>query len=145
MAPLVAGAGLDLEDVTVATAGRRALVRVVVDADGGADLDAIARVSGAISEALDGDDAAFVGPFVLEVTSPGVDRPLREPRHWRRASGRLVEVAIDGEPASGRVVEVTDDGVTLDLDGQARHVCWARLGAGRVRVEFSRDEQNGND
>ncbi len=92
LAPVVAAAGYDLEDVTVTAAGRRSLVRVIVDADEGVDLDGVADVSRAVSNALDDGDA-FAGPFVLEVSSPGVDRPLTEPRHWRRARGRLVTVA----------------------------------------------------
>jgi len=95
LAPVVSATGHDLEDVNVTSAGRRSLVRVVVDADGGVDLDAVAEVSRVVSEALDADapgGPAFAGPYVLEVTSPGVDRPLTEPRHWRRAVGRLVQV-----------------------------------------------------
>ena len=104
LAPVVAATGYDLEDVTVTSAGRRSLVRVIVDADGGVDLDAVAEVSRVVSEALDGDadgGAAFAGPYVLEVSSPGVDRPLTEPRHWRRAIGRLVQVG-GGRPHGDR-------------------------------------------
>ena len=95
--PLVGAAGYDLEDVSVSAAGRRSVVRVFVDADGGVDLDAVATVSRVVSDALDERDSDFGGAgllggaYVLEVSSPGVDRPLTEPRHWRRAAGRLVE------------------------------------------------------
>ena len=101
LAPVVADTGYDLEDVTVTSAGRRSLVRVIVDADGGVDLDAVADVSRAVSDALDADAATpdFAGPYVLEVSSPGVDRPLTEPRHWRRAVGRLVQVQIGTAPS----------------------------------------------
>ena len=91
LGPLVTEAGYDLEDVAVTSAGRRSLVRVTVDADGGIDLDAVALVSRIISDALDADAAnprALSGAYVLEVSSPGVDRPLTEPRHWRRANDR---------------------------------------------------------
>ena len=89
--------GYDLEEVSVTAAGRRSLIRVTVDGDDGIDLDGIATVSRAVSEALDAaeqDGPAFAGPYVLEVSSPGVDRPLTEPRHWRRALGRLVTVPV---------------------------------------------------
>ena len=141
LSPVVAGTGHDLEDVTVTSAGRRSLVRVTVDADEGVDLDAIAEVSRVVSQALDADTdggAAFAGPYVLEVSSPGVDRPLVEPRHWRRARGRLVEVPVGDKNVTGRVVDTDGTGVTLDVDGTTRTVAWADLGRGKVQVEFNR-------
>jgi ribosome maturation factor RimP len=77
-------------------------------------------------------------PYVLEVTSPGVDRPLTEPRHWRRALGRLVKVAVDGEEVVGRVVGARDDEVELDVGGARRTCPVSSLGRGRVQVEFNR-------
>ncbi len=148
--PVVVGAGFDLEDVSVSRAGRRSVVRVVVDADGGIDLDAVAEVSRVVSDALDaalegGASLAgeLAGSYTLEVTSPGVDRPLTEQRHWRRATGRLVAVDVKGTPATGRVVEVDDAGVTLNLKGRQQHVAWADLGRGKVQVEFNRTNELG--
>lgn len=143
LAPVVTSAGYDLEDVTVTSAGRRSLVRVSVDADGGIDLDAVAEVSRLISAALDADgpfgaNAAFSGPYVLEVGSPGVDRPLVEQRHWRRSVGRLVKVPVGGAELIGRVVATDASGVTLDVAGDERRVAWAELGTGKVQVEFNR-------
>jgi ribosome maturation factor RimP len=144
LAPLVEDAGYDLEDVTVTSAGRRSLVRVTVDADGGIDLDAVAVVSRIVSDALDADaeDAgsprALAGAYVLEVSSPGVDRPLTEPRHWRRAVGRLVTSQKGETTVTGRVTSVDDTGVTLEIDGTARQMAWAELGRGKVQVEFNR-------
>jgi ribosome maturation factor RimP len=141
LAPAVQDAGYDLEDVTVTQAGRRSLVRVIVDADGGVDLDGIAEVSRVVSDVLDGDadgDTAFAGPYVLEVSSPGVDRPLTEPRHWRRAAGRLVTVRVAERTVTGRVLEADDRGVTLDVDGSRTEASWSELGRGKVQVEFSR-------
>jgi ribosome maturation factor RimP len=143
LAPVVTAAGCDLEDVTVAAAGRRSVVRVVVDADGGVDLDAVAAVSRAVSEALDADTpggSAFAGPYVLEVSSPGVDRPLSAPRHWQRAVGRVVSVPIGDATLTARVVVTTAAGVRFDVDGEHRDVAWRELGPGRVQVEFTRDE-----
>jgi ribosome maturation factor RimP len=139
--PVVAKAGYDLEDVTVAAAGRRKLVRVTVDADGGVDLDAVADVSRAVSEALDTDRQAqstLAGPYVLEVSSPGVDRPLVEPRHWRRAAGRLVQVPVGERAVVGRVVGTDEAGVTLEQEGTRTVYPWDELGHGKVQVEFSR-------
>jgi ribosome maturation factor RimP len=148
LGPLVTGAGYDLEDVTITSAGRRSLVRVTVDADGGIDLDAVAEVSRLVSDALDADAAnpgsprALSGAYVLEVSSPGVDRPLTEARHWRRAIGRLVRVDAAGAVVVARVAEVGEEGVTLDVDGTAREFAWADLGRGRVQVEFNRAEED---
>jgi ribosome maturation factor RimP len=79
-------------------------------------------------------------PYVLEVTSPGVDRPLTLPRHWRRATERLVRVDIAGigSDRTARVVTADDDGVLLDIDGAEHRVVWADLGRGRVQIEFNR-------
>ena len=81
---------------------------------------------------------ALAGPYVLEVSSPGVDRPLTEPRHWRRATGRLVKVEVAGKSMTGRVVAVDEDAVTLEATGRQRTVKWSDLGRGKVQVEFNR-------
>lgn len=141
LAPVVEGTGHDLEDVTVGAAGRRSVVRVVVDADGGVDLDAVAEVSKAVSQALDANDAVLAGSYVLEVTSPGVDRPLTTARHWRRAIGRMVSVPVEEATCTGRVNAVTDAGIVLEVAGAARELAWAQLGPGRVQVEFNRSSR----
>jgi ribosome maturation factor RimP len=144
--PVVEDAGYDLEDLSVTSAGRRSLVRVSVDADGGVGLDAIAEISGRISEALDADgDAGFAGPYVLEVSSPGVDRPLTEPRHWRRNAGRLVSVSTGDTQLTGRIMEVTEAGVALDVAGARRDLAFGDLGPGRVQVEFNRPDDAGSE
>jgi ribosome maturation factor RimP len=136
--PVVTAGGGDLEDVVVTPAGRRRLLRVVVDADGGVSLDGIAALSTAISAALDDSDV-MPGPYVLEVTSPGVDRPLTEPRHWRRAASRLVAAVLTaGGEVRGRVVEADEGGVTLDTGGGVRHLAYAEIARARVEVEFTR-------
>ncbi|WP_433468127.1 ribosome maturation factor RimP [Spirillospora sp. CA-128828] len=116
LAPAVTGAGFDLEEVDVRPAGRRRLVRIVVDGDDGVGLDDIARLSEAASELLDGSDLMGTSAYVLEVTSPGVDRPLTEPRHWRRAVGRLVVAPLaEGGQIEGRVVAADDEAVEIDV------------------------------
>ena len=141
LAPTAAEHGHHLEDDVVTPAGKRRLLRVIVDRDGGVELDAVAEVSTAVAKVLDDTDAMGGAPYVLEVTSPGVDRPLTEPRHWRRAAGRLVKAALaDGASVEGRVLATDDAGVTLDVDGASRHLAWSDLGTGRVQVEFNRKD-----
>jgi ribosome maturation factor RimP len=139
--PAISGAGYDLEDVMVTAAGRRSLVRVIVDRDGGVDLDAVADVARMVSDALDADDPTGDAPYTLEVSSPGVDRALTEPRHWRRATGRLVRASVrDAADVTGRVTRADDAGVTFDVDGSDRTIRYDVLGPGKVQVEFSRSE-----
>jgi ribosome maturation factor RimP len=137
--PVVAAAGMDLEAVRMSVAGRRRLLRIVVDSDHGVSLDDAADISREISAALDAAGALGEVPYTLEVSSPGVDRPLTEPRHWRRARGRLVKAKVTGEgPVEGRVLAADADGVTLGLAGGERRFRYADLGAGSVQVEFGR-------
>ena len=100
--------GVDVESVEVQKAGRRHVVRIVVDRDGGVDLDLVAEVSRRASELLDSPSLSdlLTGAFVLEVTSPGVDRPLTQPRHWRRAVGRLVVLHRHHQPGSTNAAAV---------------------------------------
>ena len=148
--PVIAAAGYDLEDVNLSRAGRRHVVRVLVDADGGISLDDVAVVSREISAALDAAEESggelLAGEYQLEVGSPGVDRPLTLPRHWRRNVTRLVTV----NGVTGRVTAADDHGVVLDVDGEPRELPYAELGPGRVQIEFKRmnevefDEDSGD-
>ncbi|TDQ52139.1 ribosome maturation factor RimP [Actinorugispora endophytica] len=144
--PVLAEAGLDLEDLVVTPVGKRRLVRVVVDSDDGVDLDIVGEVSQTIASTLDATDAMGQSPYVLEVTSPGVDRPLTEPRHWRRARGRLVHAPLlAGGQVRGRVTHADETGVTLDVDGQSRAYAFSDLGRGKVQVEFRHDDDDAAD
>lgn len=158
VSPVIREAGFDLEDLVLTPMGRRSLLRVVIDRDEGVGLDDIAGMSHAISEVLDADQGPMgKAPYVLEVTSPGVDRPLTEARHWRRAVGRLVEVtvldpstddapdAVPAEPLRARVGGFDGTSVTLQLDGSERVVPLAELGEGRVQLEFRRPAAGGLD
>ena len=136
--------GIDLESVEVSKAGRRHVVRGVVDRDGGIDLDVVASVSQRVSELLDAPplDQHVPGPFVLEVTSPGVDRPLTEPRHWRRATTRLVQVTLaDGSVVEGRIIDVPSDAQAIvSTDGGDVAITLADVDRAVVQVEFNRAE-----
>ena len=137
--PVVSAAGMDLESVRVSVAGRRRLLRVVVDSDHGVSLDEAADVSRDVSALLDASDALGDVPYTLEVSSPGVDRPLTEPRHWRRARGRLVRVKVTGEgPVEGRGLAAEADEVKLELPASEDQFPSVQLGAGSVQVEFGR-------
>ena len=137
--PVVERSGAELEDLTEQRAGSRRLIRVVVDRDGGVSLDDIAEVTRSVSDALDAYDAMGDAAYVLEVTSPGVDRPLTTPRHWRRASGRLVKAVLTaGGEVVGRVTAADDETVTL-LVGQAeRTLAYGEIAKARMQVEFNR-------
>ncbi|MGX6608339.1 ribosome maturation factor RimP [Micromonosporaceae bacterium Da 78-11] len=144
--PVVTAAGYDLEEVGITRAGRRHVLRVLVDTDGGINLDGVAVISREISTALDAAEEnggeLLAGEYQLEVGSPGVDRPLTEPRHWRRNVTRLV--AVNG--LTGRVTEAGDDGIMLDVDGKPRSLRYDELGAGKVQIEFKRlDEADFGD
>src|SRR5258708_2926532 len=127
--PAVAALGMDLENVRITSAGRRRLLRVVVDADGGVTLDDIALVSQELSATLDRAAAMGEMSYTLEVSSPGVDRPLTEPKHWRRAAGRLVTVPLrartpsapdaraDPQVVTGPITRTDASGVRLDVEG----------------------------
>jgi ribosome maturation factor RimP len=144
LGPVIDAAGLYLEDVSVAAAGRRKMVRVVVDlADGpgGVDSDLLADVSRQISALL--DDADLVeGAYTLEVSTPGADRPLREPRHYRRAVGRLVRArTTDGRTVTGRLREADDVAAVLDVDGSRQELPYAEVADARVELELNRPDQ----
>ena len=146
--PVVHAMNMDLEGIRVATAGRRRVLRVIVDADGGVSMDDIALASRELSIRLDRADEMGDAPYTLEVSSPGVDRPLTLPRHWRRNVGRLVLAggADGGAGILGRVTSVSESGVTLEQDGSVREYSYADLGPGRVQVEFSHlDDETGEE
>jgi ribosome maturation factor RimP len=140
--PVLAAAQYDLEDLVVSRAGNRSVVRVVVDSDQGVDSDVIADLSRDISVGLDEAEAAD-GPltsrgYTLEVSSPGIDRPLTQPRHWRRNRGRLVTVRVGPTTRTGRVLAADDNGVRLDVAGEVHDLTYAELGPGKVQIEFGR-------
>ncbi len=136
-------AGVDLEDFSIAKAGRREVVRVIVDKDGGIDLDMIAEISRAISELFDSNFESIDFPYVLEVSSPGVDRPLTETRHWSRAAGHLVSVElIDGHPPEVyRVIGIENDIISLtDSHDQALNIPVSEIKNAVVQIEFNRGD-----
>jgi ribosome maturation factor RimP len=152
--PVIHALDLDLEGGRITAAGRRRVLRLVVDGDGGVSLDAIALASRELSAVLDDSEVMGDVPYTLEVSSPGVDRPLTERRHWRRAIGRLVAAPLAADPGAdesesavvveGRVTGASADGITLDVAGESRQFGYGDLGPGRIKIEFARlaDEED---
>lgn len=159
-APL-SGVGLVVEDVTVSAAGRRSVVRIAVDRSLASvaatdttslvpplSLDEVADATRAVDAALDADPRVGNAPYVLEVSSPGVDRPLTLPRHLRRNVGRLVRLRLkDGAERAGRIVSVSDLVISLAADPAADpasgsgDVPLEQVRDGRVIIEFGRIDE----
>jgi len=135
----LAAAGLDLEDVDLSSAGRRRVLRIAVDRDGGVSLDDVADATREVSKVLDDSEVMGEQPYTLEVGSPGVDRPLTHPRHWRRNHDRLVRASLrDGSQVTGRVGTSDDSGVTLDIAGSSQRLEYADVTKALVQIEFNR-------
>ncbi|MEU5840400.1 ribosome maturation factor RimP [Rhodococcus sp. NPDC047139] len=133
--------GYDLEDVVVTSAGKHSTVRLLVDSDAGLGLDEAARLSRIVSEAFDEVSEFGESPYVLEVTSPGVGRPLTQARHWRRAQGRKAKVELADETLVARIGELVGDEIRLVLPHRSgpviRSVPLAAVKRAVVEVEFS--------
>ncbi|MER5385764.1 ribosome maturation factor RimP [Streptomyces sp. NBC_00647] len=146
--PLVTSQGLDLEEIEVESVGRKRVLRVVVDSDEGADLDAIADVSRALSAKLDETDAMGAGEYTLEVGTPGAERELKEHRHYVRATDRLVKFQLaEGGELLARILLVEDDGLDVEVPGvkgrkpTAKRLAFEDIAKARVQVEFSRKDK----
>lgn len=137
----LAGLGLDVEAVEITPAGKRRVLRVAVDRDGGIDLDDIAAATREIGEVLDGSDVMGEMAYTLEVTSRGVDRPLTLPRHWHRNRTRLVKISqVEGDDVVGRIGDSDDQGVSLEISGTDRRIAYADISRAVVQVEFNRSK-----
>jgi ribosome maturation factor RimP len=137
--PAAERAGLDVEGVEVVGAGRRPILRILVDKDGGVGLDDIAVLTTRVGQELDASDVMGDHAYTLEVTSPGVNRPLTEARHWRRNVGRLLKVTCaDGSVLSGRLTDAGDSEVVVDVDGATRRIPYREVAQARVEIEFNR-------
>lgn len=143
--PEVTEAGFYLEDVHLATPGSHRIVTCIVDGDSSLNLDQVTSVSRIISELL--DEAIFMGetPFTLEVTSPGVDRPLTAPRHFKKNTDRLLKVIkLDGSEVIGRILSNTDQDVTLTVtvkkETREEVVALAEIKRAVVEIEFNRKD-----
>lgn len=139
--PILAEAGLELDGITVTPIGKRRILRITVDGDGpvgrGPVLDDIADVSSRISVALDQTPAVGNAPYTLEVSTRGADRPLTDPRHYRRNRGRLVHLILEDGECVGRIVAATGDGVELDVEGVVRAFPFTDIRKAQVQIELN--------
>lgn len=140
--PAVTRAGFILEDVTVTPVGKRRLVSVVVDCENrNPSLDEVTVVSKEVSSILDSYSLMGDMPFTLEVTTPGVDRPLTELRHWRKNVGRLVKITpVTGEKYVARIIAINPRDVVLESQGKEINVPFADITRAQIEVEFNRKE-----
>ncbi|MCB5182030.1 ribosome maturation factor RimP [Streptomyces antimicrobicus] len=146
--PLVAAQGLDLEEIELSRAGKRRMLRLIVDSDEGVELDACAELSRVVGEKLDETDAMGDDEYVLEVSSPGADRPLTQHRHYVRATGRLVKFQLaEGGELIARILGVDDEGVDLEVPGlkgrkaTTRRLAFGDVAKARVEIEFNRKDK----
>jgi ribosome maturation factor RimP len=134
--------GLIVEEVTVASPGNRRLITCVVDSLESINLDDVTVASKEISAILDAADFLGETPFTLEVTSPGVDRPLTQPRHWQKNLNRLVRsVMVNGEVVNGRVDVVHDESVCVIVPGKIAkkiELPFVEIKRAQVEIEFNR-------
>ncbi|NNG18733.1 ribosome maturation factor RimP [Naumannella sp. ID2617S] len=157
LTPILAQHGLELDALDSVPAGKRRLLRVTVDGDGpagrGPTLDDISEATRDISAALDESDAVGPSAYTLEVSSRGVGRPLTEPRHWRRNTGRLVRITPhEGEPVTGRITSSDDDGVTLTVVTDPKKQttedqtwAYADLAKALIQVELNRKNESDDE
>lgn len=145
--PLVSAEQLDLEEIEVSRAGRRRVLRIIVDSEEGVELDTCADLSRAISEKLDETEAMGEDEYVLEVSSPGADRPLTEHRHYVRATGRLARFQLrEGGELVARILAVDDEGLDLEVPGvkgrkpTSRRIAFDEIEKARVELEFNRKD-----
>jgi ribosome maturation factor RimP len=141
--PVLESFGLELDALEVVPAGKRRVVRIVVDGDGpqgrGPLLDDIAEASTVVSAALDATNVTGQAAYTLEVSSRGVGRPLTAPKHWRRNTDRLVKVdLVGGTQVTGRITTAGEDAVVLDVDSAPREVAYTDVTKALVQVELNR-------
>jgi len=113
--PALSALGFYLEDVTITSAGRRSMLTIIVDGDTHLSLDQVTSATKAIGEIVESIQSLGESPFTLEVTSPGLDRPLTKPRHWRKNIDRLVKVVLlDGKEIKGRIKAASENTTKVD-------------------------------
>jgi ribosome maturation factor RimP len=140
VATTVSALGLDLEALELTAAGKKRVLLVALDRDGGVGIDDITDATRALSEVLDSSDVMGDTPYTLEVTSRGVDRPLTAPRHWRRNEGRLVRLRLlDESSVDGRIGASDDDGVDIVGRTTTRYP-YTQIESALVQIELNRKD-----
>jgi len=137
--PAIEQSGYFLEEIQVATPGKSRIITIIVDSDKPLNLDQVTVVSRQVGELL--DSANFIGaaPYTLEVTSPGVDRPLTKPRHWYKNVGRLVKIVMsDGTTFTGRIKSSNEISAVIEHKGEDT-VLFSEIKRAQIEVEFKKD------
>lgn len=139
LTPAVKSAGFILEEVKVTPAGKRRIVAVIIDGeDRNPSLDEVTVVSRRVSDVLENYSQLGELPFTLEVTTPGVDRPLTQARHWRKNIGRLVKITtLTGDSFTSRIQSVSDDAAILETGS----ILFSDIKRAQIEIEFNRKEQ----
>jgi ribosome maturation factor RimP len=115
--PIIEATGNYLEELSITSAGKVKILTVIIDSDAHLNLDQVTAVTKEISEVIEALPELGDGAFTLEVTSPGLDRPLTKPRHWRKNLDRLVKIIMtSGQEITGRIGEVTETTVLVDSE-----------------------------
>ena len=131
--PAIEALGFYVEDISITTAGRRSMLTVIVDGDTHLSLDQVTVATKAISEIVENLPTLGNNPFTLEVTSPGLDRPLTKPRHWRKNKDRLIKIVLnDGKEISGRIKDSTEADVIVD----EQNIKFADIKRATLEIEF---------
>jgi ribosome maturation factor RimP len=140
--PVIEAAGCYLEEVTLTPAGKRKIMTVIVDGDTNLSLDQVTAVSKEVSAIVEVLPALGDTPFTLEVTSPGVDRPLTHPRHWRKNYGRLINVTLeDGKVVKGRIGDSTE----IDVEIDSLKIAYAAMKRALIEIEFKSLKSSENE
>ena len=131
--PALEALGFYLEDVTIISAGRRSMLTVIVDGDTHLSLDQVTSATKAIGEIVESIQSLGETPFTLEVTSPGLDRPLTKVRHWQKNINRLVKVVLlDGLEIKGRIKDVNEVSATID----EKNISYSDIKRATLEIEF---------
>jgi ribosome maturation factor RimP len=136
--PAIESLGFYIEDITITSAGKRSMLTVIVDGDTHLSLDQVTVATKAISEIVENLPTLGNNPFTLEVTSPGLDRPLTKPRHWRKNQDRLIKIVLtDGKEIKGRIKDSTETSVTVD----DQTINFADIKRATLEVEFKKESK----
>ena len=136
--PAIESLGFYIEDITITSAGKRSMLTVIIDGDTHLSLDQVTVATKAISEIVENLQTLGNNPFTLEVTSPGLDRPLTKPRHWRKNQDRLIKIVLtDGKEVKGRIKESDETSVTVD----DQTINFADIKRATLEVEFKKESK----
>jgi ribosome maturation factor RimP len=136
--PAIESLGFYIEDITITSAGKRSMLTVIVDGDTHLSLDQVTVATKAISEIVENLPTLGNNPFTLEVTSPGLDRPLTKPRHWRKNQDRLIKIILnDGKEVTGRIRDSTESSVTVD----EQVINFADIKRATLEIEFKKESK----